>query len=254
MKKIVKNPLIILAAGVIVVAASGVGATTAASRAYSDSTQYVDFETKQLLVDILENQGTSDKADYVSVKEASLSFPGIAAEMQTNDSDANNDKPFKIGKAYPEDVIVKNTSTGNYDEYVRVMVRRSWTGADGQKDLLLDPSLIKLGVNESEWIEDKAEVTTEGQAFYLKKPLSPGETAQFLKTITIDNKVVTYVKTVDSDKEEGVVVNEYKYNNKKFFVELRVDAVQQHNATEAILGAWGVNATLDADGNITAIN
>lgn len=250
MRKIVKNPLIILAVGLIIVAASSVGATRAAIT-YSNEAQEMDFSTARLSVDIQEKQGDA----YVSVSgKNGLTFPGIAEEMKTNDEDKSNDKPFTIGKKYPEEVQVVNNSTGDYQEYVRVMVRRSWTDASGTtKDTFLDPELISLGVVEGDWLEDTKEATAEGKAYYLKKPLGQGETAQFLKSITIDNEIVSYVKTVDG-KEAGTVINEYKYDDKRFFVELRVDAVQQHNAKDAILGAWGVNVTLDGSGNITAIN
>lgn len=239
MKINVKNPLIILAAGLIVVAASGTGATRAAIT-YSNKAEMVDFSTSKLAVDIQEKQG--DK--YVSVAEGSLSFPVISEDMKSS--------KFKVGKTYAEEVQVENVSGGNYKEYVRVMVRRSWTDANGDKDLVLDPSLIKLGVADG-WLEDASEATVEGQVFYLKKPLEKGETAQFLETITINNEIMTYVKTVDGDVA-GTVVNEYKYDNKSFFVELRVDAVQEHNAKDAILGAWGADVTLNEAGEITSIN
>ena len=239
MKKKFVNPLIVLAAGLIIVGASSVGATRAAMT-YSNEAEQVDFSTSNLAVDIQEKQ--DDK--YQSVAEGALTFPAIASDMNLGS--------FKIGKTYPEEVQVVNTSSGNYAEYVRVMVRRSWTDEKGTKDSVLDPSLIKLGTSEG-WLEDKADATTEGQAFYLAKPLKKGESAQFLETITIDNQVVTYVKTVDGDVA-GTVVNEYKYDGKRFFVELRVDAVQTHNASEAILGAWGVKASLDSNGNIISIN
>ncbi len=237
------------------VAASSAGATRAAIT-YSNNAEQVDFSTSKLSVDIQELQD----GKYVSVSDGNLTFPGIAEEMNTNDDDKTNDIPFKVGKQYPEAVQVVNTSTGKYSEYVRVMVRRSWTESDGEtKDLVLDPSLIQLGVNTLEWIEDESDATTEGQAFYCKKPLGAGESSAFLKTITIDNKIVNFVKTVDAKDENGntitgTVVNEYKYDNKRFFVELRVDAVQAHNASEAILGAWGVEVSFDGAGNITSIN
>ncbi len=247
MNKFVKNPLIILAAGVIVVAASGAGATRAALT-YSSEAEKVDFSTSVLSVDIQEKQGDSFK----SVKEANLSFENIAEAMKTNDSDPSNNIPFVIGKKYAEEVQVVNDSAGNYEEYVRVVVRKSWTDTEGNKDVFLDPQLIKLEVADG-WLSDSRASTQEEEIYYLNKPLNKGEAVDFLNSITIDNKVLSYVKTVDGDVA-GTVINEYKYDNKQFFVELRVDAVQTHNAKEAILGAWGVNVNLGSNGEITSVN
>ncbi len=236
MKKIVKNPLIILAAGLVIVAGSSVGATRAAIT-YSNEAETVDFSTSKLSVDIRELQGD----EYVSISgDNGLKFTSIA-----------EDESLKLGKAYPENVVVVNDSTGAYDEYVRVVVRKAWKDADGSKDTLLDPDLIELGVT-SGWEASEADDTAEQDVYYYTSPLAPGDTVQFMDTLTINGKVTKYVKTVDG-KTAGTVVNEYKYDNKTFFVELKVDAVQAHNAEESILGAWGVNATVNEDGNITTL-
>ena len=56
MKKIVKNPLVILAVGVLIVAASSVGATRAAI-SYSNKADQVNFSTAKLQVELQEKQG-----------------------------------------------------------------------------------------------------------------------------------------------------------------------------------------------------
>ena len=262
MKKIVKNPLVLFAVGVLVVAGSSVGATRAAIT-YSTRAEQVDFSTSELAVEIQELQG--DK--YVTVNNGddeadSLTFPAIAEAMKTNDNDKSNDLPFTVGKKYAEDVRVINTSAGGYDEYVRVHIRTSWKDANG-KNTYLDPKLIKLELANG-WYADEAEGTEaekagEGYVLYLAKPLAYGESADLVKSITINNEVLTYVKTVGGNTDEngkisGVVTDEYQYNGKTFFVEIRVDAVQTHNAEDAILGAWGVHATVNESGVITSIN
>ena len=65
MKKIVKNPLVILAVGMLVVAASSVGATRAAIT-YSSQSEQVDFSTAKLQVELQEKQGD----DYAAVNSA----------------------------------------------------------------------------------------------------------------------------------------------------------------------------------------
>lgn len=246
MKKIVKNPLVILAVGVLIVAASSVGATRAAI-SYSNKADQVNFSTAKLQVERQEKQGD----DYAVVSaEDSLTFPAIAEAMKTNDSDKSNDIPFTVGKKYDENVRVVNTSEGGYDEYVRVSVYKYWK--DGKnKDTFLDPKLIDLEVANG-WYEDKTAETLERKVYYLAKPLAYNESHDFIKSVTIGNEVLTYVKTVDGDKT-GVVVDEYQYNGKTFYVEIMVDAVQTHNATDAIRGAWGVHAEVDDNGVITSI-
>ena len=247
MKKIVKNPLVILAVGVLIVASSSVGATRAAI-SYSNKADQVNFSTAKLQVELQEKQGD----DYAVVSaEDSLTFPAIAEAMKTNDSDKSNDIPFTVGKKYDENVRVVNTSEGGYDEYVRVSVYKYWK--DGKnKDTFLDPKLIDLEVANG-WYEDKTAETLERKVYYLAKPLAYNESHDLIKSVTIGNEVLTYVKTVDGDKT-GVVVDEYQYNGKTFYVEIMVDAVQTHNAKDAILGAWGVHVEVDDNGVITSMN
>ena len=66
--------------------------------------------------------------------------------------------------------------------------------------------------------------------------------------------VTTVQKKGDDPSIKGTIVNEYKYNGESFFVEVRVDAVQAHNAEEAMLGAWGIDTTVNESGVITSLN
>ncbi len=238
MKKVFKNPVIVLAAGLIFVAGSGVGATRAAI-AYSDSAESVTFETDHLYVDLQEKQD----GDFVSV---------TALGLNDVKNQINKDNPLQVEHEYDEDVQIQNTSTGDYDEYVRVLVRKSWVDSKGDKDTRLDPSLIELHTTDT-WISNSSEKTPEGEVFYCTKPIAKDETVQFLDSIEFSRDILNDVTTVDTE-EKGVVRNVYGYNDKTFEIEIRVDAVQAHNAEESILGAWGVHATVDSNGNITNIN
>jgi len=245
MKKILKHPLLILGIGFILIAGSSIGATRAAIT-YQNAAQQVDFSTSTLSVDLQEERGDEG---YVSVLEdGALEFTSYTDEENGG----------HIGQEYAENVRVVNTSEGGYDEYVRIYVRKSWV-QDGVKSTYLDPELIELGINTDVWKVDTTDHTTEGDVYYYTKPLAKDEKVQFISTLTINDKILTYVKTVPAYDEDGTeitgtVVNEYKYNGQSFLVELRVDAVQAHNAEEALLGAWGVDATVDESGVITSIN
>lgn len=241
MKRRIKYPLIVLAAGVILVGASGVGATRAAMT-YQTNSQAVDFSTASLSVDLQEMQN----GEYISVDgNDTLKFTDITSS------------DFHIGQQYSEQVQVINTSEGQYDEYVRIYLKKSWVNEDGSKNTTLDPALIELPEADG-WIEDKSEETVEGKVFYYKRPIAYGEAIPFLNTITINNKVMNYVTTEAKSGNDanirGTITNVYKYNGEAFYVEVRVDAVQAHNAEEALLGAWGIDATVNESGTITSIN
>lgn len=246
MKKIYKNPLVILILGIIIIAASSAGAARAAI-IYQTEAERVNFSTATFSIDLQEKVD----GDYVSLgEESGLSFPEIVA-----------DENIKIGKKYVEDVRVVNNSnpeTG-YKEYVRVVVRKSWF-KDG-KSTKLDPELIKLEVADG-WFLNEAESTKETSVYYRTTPLNCGDTSDFITGITVDNKVTTYVDTKSSDitNDGGIKIGtnieyEYLYNGQEVYLQLQADAVQTHNSENAIYAAWGINATCDAqdDGTITAI-
>ena len=113
MKKLYKNPLLILILGLVVISAGSITATRAAI-VYQRAAERVNFSTAEISVDVEELVDDS----FISVGEQNgLTFPEIA-----------NDDSFKIGKNYSENVRIVNNSneeTG-YSEYVRVIVRKSW--------------------------------------------------------------------------------------------------------------------------------
>ena len=245
MKKIFKNPLFLMAIGLMVIGASTIGATRAAF-SYQTAAERVNFSTAEISVDILEEV----EEEYISVKESGeLQFSSIKA-----------DEKFKPGKLYQENVKLVNNSnqeTG-YQEYVRVVVRKSWY-KDG-KDTSLNPKLIDLKVADG-WYENPAERTEEQKVYYLTSPLACGSEIQFLKGIQISNEITDYVYTVPVTDEEGgaiqgCVQNVYKYNDMKVYIQIQADAVQTHNGKDAIYAAWGIKAECDDvdDGNIISIN
>ncbi|WP_028242522.1 hypothetical protein [Pseudobutyrivibrio ruminis] len=251
MRKIVKNPLFVLAAGCLVVLGSSIGATRAAF-VYKSAAEEVDFHTSNVKVALLEGTKESDVKDVSD--EAVLSFPGIPEE------------DVKIGQEYPEVVSVKNTSN-QYKEYIRVTVKKFWvkTDEDGQleKDTSLDPSLIKLDIDKTngKWFEDTTAETAEEEVYYLPSPVECQEVVPLIKGVTISNKVVTAVETKnatdnDGNAISGTIEDTYIYDGGSFYVDVKVDAVQSHNGAKAMCGAWGVDAKCDAedDGNIISIN
>ncbi len=255
MNKKIKNPLLVLAVGLIVVFASTIGATRAAV-IYQDRAKQVNFETSKVSVDLFES---SDETNRESVSESGiLEFPAIGDTV-------------KIGEKYNEFVDVSNESK-LYKEYVRVKVRKYWVkDVDGtlQKDTSLDPSLIELDIDGSKWFKNTDESTPEEDVYYLTSVLPSAKDntdgkvlneVRFINGITINDKVTRVVNTEDALNDDGVAIsgtiqNKYTYDSASFYVELEVDAVQSHNAEAAIYGAWGVRTECTAvdDGDITKI-
>ena len=114
----------------------------------------------------------------------------------------------------------------------------TWTPIDtGEKDTTLDPSLIELNLIETDgWtidhaVSDKSPETTV--LYYNAIVPQGGDTGLFADKLTINDKVLTE-KKVDAD---GNTV--YAYEGKQFEIKAVVDAVQTHNASDAMTSAWG---------------
>ena len=161
------------------------------------------------------------------------------------------EKQYMIAqKIFDEKLSVRNS--GTIDEYVRVRIYKYWTRKVGEnsseKVTTLSPSLIKLNlVNEGQWIKNPDDVQAianggekECMELYYKGILPSGsETAVFADSIMIDGQVAADAEIIRDGKTIKTV---YKYDGVEFHVDVEVDAVQTHNAQDAIMSAWGVNA------------
>ena len=240
MKKIIKNPLLILGMGILIIAASSATATRAAI-VYQTEAERVNFSTAVFSVDLQENVD----GKYVSLNdETGLQFPEI-----------KKDDALKIGKKYTEEVKVVNNSNPDtgYSEYVRVVVRKSWF-KDGKKQTALDPSLINIET-ASGWILNNDESTEEMSVYYRTSPLPCGEEVPFITAVTIKDEVTSFVTNIGTETE---IRNVYKYDDESAYIQLQADAVQTHNAKDAIFAAWGVYAQFPEgvvdDGDIISIS
>ena len=62
-----------------------------------------------------------------------------------------NDEEFKIGKKYDEEISVYNS--GNIDEFVRIIITKTWQNANGEKITDLSPEIIELNILENNgWV------------------------------------------------------------------------------------------------------
>lgn len=226
---------------------SGFNFTKAMLTYYSDT--YVSgTEMYQIGVSLIENDEEVSRYDDDRV---TLFIPEIP------------EKGLKLGKTYKEELKVKNCG-GNLsdkdsgiDQYVRVIVHKRWLKVDKDgnatelADTELNPDYIDLNfvnINENCWIEDTSQATKEQRVFYYHHILKSGEESElFADTIRIAPEVVKEVETQTSKKDDGTIVTTYIYDDYKFEIYAEVDAVQTHNAKDAILSAWGVDVMINED-------
>lgn len=188
------------------------------------------------------NYGSDDKWDETS---------GI---LFRNIVDVNGN--LKIGKKYPYEISVKNS--GEIDTYVRIILKKSMYNKDGEKatDLSLDALDLHL-LNSDDWIVDETVTTKDRMVMYYKKILLVGETTTSLTDyIRIDDSILWKAEEKNITEKNGyaTIMMDYTYDGISFAIDIEADAVQTHNAEDAIRSAWGRDVTIDSNGNIESFN
>ncbi len=229
--------LLLLALAAICLLGSTVGSTRAALQIYSEY-----YEARVGMYDIgitLTENGKEiavrDYANKMAQGEESTGWTtknGSLLEHMLEESDHK----LVLEKSYRENLSVVNS--GSIPEYVRVCIRRYWVDENGEKVTTMNPSWIRLTLDEDGWWKNEAECTDECTVLYYRSELAKGASVSFCKNIAIDKAVAKVTKTQVST---GIVKTTYDYEGKKFVLEVDADAVQNHNADEAIRSAWGVD-------------
>ena len=148
-------------------------------------------------------------------------------------------------------------------------VYKYWVDKDGNKLTHLSPAMIDLHLTNDHWIvDDRATTARMGEddprdgemiVLYYDSPLAAAgeggvfhETEAFIDSVTIKSDVVTKVTETRSTDADGwtTVRTVYDYDGASFVVEAEVDAVQTHNARDAIKSAWGVDVEVAGDGTL----
>ena len=159
---------------------------------------------------------------------------------------------LKIGKKYPYEISVKNS--GEIDTYVRIILKKSMYNKDGEKatDLSLDALDLHL-LNSDDWIVDETVTTKDRMVMYYKKILLVGETTT---SLTIDDSILWKAEEKNITEKNGyaTIMMDYTYDGISFAIDIEADAVQTHNAEDAIRSAWGRDVTIDSNGNIESFN
>ena len=221
----------------------GVGMAMAEFTSYSD-TYVTRVEMKKIGVSLMENGSVIASRDYSDAGDGTwVTTGGTLLENMLGEGEA-----LKRGVKYPEVLVVKNS--GNIDEYVRVKIHKYWIDAKGNKLTTLSTDLIELElITDDKWVIDDASTTAERTILYYSEILKPGDkTDPFCKSVKINDIIAT--KVTEKVVKEGdylVTTTTYDYDGITFIVEVEVDAVQTHNAEDAVLSAWGVEVSADGE-------
>lgn len=224
---------LLLALAAVLLLGSAVGSTRAALTYYSEN-YTAEIQVHQIGVSLLENGDVVSSRNYVNDR-----FQETGGALLTKM--LGKEEKLVLGKKYNEKLTVSNS--GSIDEYVRVRIYKYWTEKDSDRKVTtLSPDLIKLNlVNTGQWVESNPGVKDkECTELYYKGILPSGSTAaEFADGISIDGQLAAEAEI----KQEGnTITTTYKYDGVEFHVNVEVDAVQTHNAQDAILSAWGVDA------------
>ena len=234
-KVISKKTGLLLGAAALLLLGSTVGSTRAALTYYS-ANYTAGVEMSSIGITLLENDEIVGSRNYDKNGE----WAETTGELLTGLLGEN--EKLVPGKPYEERIDVKNS--GNIDTYVRVIVTKSWTDKEGNDVPVttLDPKLIDLNVPEGNgWAEDSSVATEERSIWYLNGILKAGETKSFADSLRIDasirNQMTESVVTADGKTTHTYT---YDYDGYTCRVKVSAEAVQTHNAADAVKSAWGV--------------
>lgn len=237
-KSFPKKPALVLTAAALLLVGSTVGSTRAALTYYSENYS-AQMNMQSIGVSLLENDKVVSSRDYVSNNEWKGTSEGT---LLTNL--LGKDETFTPGKKYNEAISVKNS--GTIDTFVRVIITKSWQDEEGKKYTELSPDLIELNfLTDNGWQVARDQSTTERTVLYYTKAVTAGDTTPALSdTLRINPSIASDVTKSEKGK---TITYTYKYNGYTFHIDAEVDAVQTHNAKDAIKSAWGVDVNVSDD-------
>ena len=241
-----KKPVLLLTAAAVLLAGSTVGSARAALTYYSENYS-AEVTVSSIGVSLTENGTVVAKRDYNHKNDQ---WNTVSEPLFVN---TLNGEKMIPGKLYKERLGV--TNSGSIDSYVRVILYKSWTDPKGNKDTSLSPKLIDLNLlTGNGWVADENASTDERTVLYYTGILPAGEsTPDFADTLKIDNSVADReTETVSQDADGNkTITTVYEYDGYRFNLEAEVDAVQTHNARDAIKSAWGVEVNVADNGTLS---
>lgn len=225
------------------------------------------FYLNHLQVHLLEN-GTDVCGGENTLNGEAKVIGRLATSLGYNsDSDMGSVEP---GMVYKEEIQAQNRQ--DVSEFVRMTIRKYWVVTeDGKivttqnsagktvplKTTELSPDLIHLMYNGSDacnpaWQEVTQESTTESKTYIYKNLLKDGATTEpIFNQLKIDKSVAVRdpEPIVTKDGDRTIYTYVYRYDGCAFYIEADVQAIQTHNAQDAIRSQWGpyINATYSID-------
>lgn len=248
-----KTVLLFGAAAVLLVM-STVGSTRAALIYNDDNAYRIQIAASYIGVGLKENGDVVSYRSYDRNNQAVEESKPLLSKV----ADTVKKEGFKPGASYEEKLTV--TNTGEIDSYVRVIIYKSWKDTSGNSNTVLSPELIRLeadGTDYNGWVKDtKASGSgsengdyRERIVLYYTKPIASGaETPSFNETLSIDPEVM---KVFSQTRTGNQITTSYAYDGYSFNLEVEADAVQTHNAQDAIKSAWGVDVNIAQDGTLS---
>lgn len=245
------KPAFLLSAAALLLAASALGSAQAALTYYSENYS-AQMNISSIGVSLMENDQRVSYRDYEHQDDSWNEGQGRLLEHLL---DGEPEEKIIPGKEYREQISVSNS--GDIDTYVRVILYKDWQDANGRRDTSLSPDLINLKLNLGKnWLLDEKASTTERTVLYYAGILPAGESTRYLsKTLKINSAIAEHASETVSVNEQGykTITTEFAYDGYQFNLTAEVDAVQTHNAQDAIKSAWGVDVNIAADGTLSLL-
>lgn len=266
-KKMSRRTALLLAAALVLLTV-GTFTGVMAEPAIRSNLYSAHFYLNHLQVHLLENgQDVCGGHNDLNVENK------VTGRLATNlgyesDSEMGSVEP---GKVYDE--VIKARNPQDVSEFVRITIRKYWVVTkDGKvvttenaagkkvpkKTTELSPDLIHLMYNGEEkcnsaWQEVPQETTAESTTYIYKDLLKKNTDSEPLfDQLKIDESVAVREDepvVTPGKNGETIYTYVYKYDGYAFYIEADVQAIQTHNAQDAIKSQWGpyINATYSID-------
>lgn len=158
---------------------------------------------------------------------------------------------FEVGKKYDANIGVLNDEM-SIDVYTRARIYKTWSTLEGEKVTEVNPELIEIGFEDSLWIEDTNNSTSELTILYYPQILRSGEEIPLMYWVKVNNEVFNEAN-ITSETNNGYTTYTMSYpsNNLILNIEVNVEAVQTHSAVDAIKSAWGIDVIVNGDGSLS---
>lgn len=278
-KKMSKRTALLLAAALVLLSVGTFTGVMAQPNIMSNLYR-AHFYLNHLQVHLLENGQDVCGGQNDLNGEAKVSGKLAQKLGYNSDSDMGSVEP---GKVYDE--VIQAGNSQDVSEFVRITVRKYWVlTKDGKvvttenaagktvpkKTTELSPDLIQLMYDGKEecnpaWEEVPQETTTESTTYIYKDLLKGGSRSNPTLSEPLFNQLKIDESVAEREDEPKVEKTEdgrtiytyiYKYDGYAFYIEADVQAIQTHNAQDAIKSQWGpyINATYSIDNDTGSLS